>query len=303
MKKVYLLVIPTALAIAVAVNSVYWFLPYIWDAIGLGLAGAVVAVYLLTTMNKAKVRPYLAALIVVALLAAGGLRLIAPSLARSEVESIARSYLSGYYSSDRSRENVTSAEYQGRGTWKVNYFRSQGSMSQGWSYIEFDERTGKFGGPNRPTFSSATPTRTATPTAQPTPGKTWQEIRAERLGGQAVPTPTTTARKKTYEELKAERMAQPIPTPTPTPSSVTVTVRSYEFSPSEIRVPIGSTVTWFNEDSTSHYILTGLSSPASLVSGEIRIGQSWKYTFVQRGTYRYYCNLHPGVLQGSVIVY
>lgn len=75
-------------------------------------------------------------------------------------------------------------------------------------------------------------------------------------------------------------------------SANTVEIKGYAFAPTAVTVPVGTTVTWVNEDSVPHTV-TGKSGPAKFDSGQIASGGSWSGTFMTPGTYDYYCADHP----------
>ena len=74
-----------------------------------------------------------------------------------------------------------------------------------------------------------------------------------------------------------------------------------DFSPAVITVIIGTnnTVTWNNQDSTTH---TVTATDNSFNSGDIKAGTSWTYTFTTPGNYTYYCIYHSGWMRGTVVV-
>jgi plastocyanin len=74
--------------------------------------------------------------------------------------------------------------------------------------------------------------------------------------------------------------------------------RSYRFAPENITVPVGTTVTWTNNDTFTHTVRL-------LDSGEdqmMRPGESVTHTFAEPGLFRYDCSLHPQDMRGSVLV-
>jgi plastocyanin len=73
--------------------------------------------------------------------------------------------------------------------------------------------------------------------------------------------------------------------------------RSYRFAPAEITVPVGTTVTWTNNDQFSHSVR--LEGGPDLVA---RPGESVTYTFEAAGFYPYTCTFHPNDMDGSVLV-
>jgi plastocyanin len=75
-------------------------------------------------------------------------------------------------------------------------------------------------------------------------------------------------------------------------------VKSYRFSPAEITVAAGSTVTWTNNDNFVHNV--------HLLGGDttkpLPIGGSASITFNDPGLIRYECSLHPAQMKGSIRV-
>jgi plastocyanin len=75
--------------------------------------------------------------------------------------------------------------------------------------------------------------------------------------------------------------------------------RSYRFSPETIQVAAGTTVTFRNTDNFTHSVkLLDGSEPDQLV----KPGESVRVTFVQPGTFKYECSLHPRDMRGTVVV-
>ncbi len=90
----------------------------------------------------------------------------------------------------------------------------------------------------------------------------------------------------------------PAPTPGPTPTITEVEISGFAFAPATITIPVGTTVTWFNKDSVAHTV----SSRADVFdSGNLSGGATFSYTFDQKGSFEYYCKLHPS-MRGKVIV-
>ena len=76
----------------------------------------------------------------------------------------------------------------------------------------------------------------------------------------------------------------------------TVEAKNLAFTPSIIKVNVGDTVTFTNNDTTTHTVTS-----STFDSGELAEGQSFKRTFDTAGTYDYHCSLHP-FMTGQVIV-
>ena len=75
---------------------------------------------------------------------------------------------------------------------------------------------------------------------------------------------------------------------------------SYLFSPAQITVKAGSTVTWTNHDNFTHSVR--IPAQNGKVVGVMHPGQSVTFTFSSPGTYQYDCSFHPQNMKGTVIV-
>ena len=75
------------------------------------------------------------------------------------------------------------------------------------------------------------------------------------------------------------------------------------YIPSLIVIEKGKQVTWINEDSAFHTITSGFyDAPTDLFdSGHLDPFESYTLTFDEKGTYDYFCTLHPW-MKGQVIV-
>ncbi len=82
------------------------------------------------------------------------------------------------------------------------------------------------------------------------------------------------------------------------PAQVEVAIEGFAFKPAEITVPVGSTITWYNKDSATH---TVTAQDKIFDSGSLSSGGTFSYTFEQKGTFEYYCILHP-YMKGKVVV-
>jgi len=99
-------------------------------------------------------------------------------------------------------------------------------------------------------------------------------------------------------------------TPTTSPpgvaaAQVRITKNAYDpanaadaYSPNVIRVKVGDTVEWINDDIVAH---TVTADDKSFDSGDLGKAKKWSRKFTQPGTYRYHCTPHPYMV-GTVIV-
>lgn len=87
-------------------------------------------------------------------------------------------------------------------------------------------------------------------------------------------------------------------TTTAAPGGSQVTIQNFAFSPAELTVPVGTTVTWTNSDSTNH---TVTSDTAVFESATLARGDTFEFTFTQAGEFPYHCSLHPS-MTATIIV-
>ena len=79
-----------------------------------------------------------------------------------------------------------------------------------------------------------------------------------------------------------------------------VTIRDFAFDPPELSVPVGTTVTWTNEDNTTHTV-TGTDTGSPIASRDLDHGNTYSVTFDQVGTFNYLCSIHTN-MTGTVTV-
>ncbi len=80
----------------------------------------------------------------------------------------------------------------------------------------------------------------------------------------------------------------------------TVSMKNIAFNPSSLTINKGATVTWTNDDSTTHTVTsdTGLWD-----SGNLSPGQTYTHQFNDTGTFPYHCSSHVGQgMKGTIIV-
>ena len=81
-------------------------------------------------------------------------------------------------------------------------------------------------------------------------------------------------------------------------TSKTVGIKEFKYAPGALTVPLGTTVTWVNHDEEPHTVTsaTGAFASTGLVKDD-----SFAQTFTKRGTYQYFCALHPH-MKAAVVV-
>jgi len=77
-----------------------------------------------------------------------------------------------------------------------------------------------------------------------------------------------------------------------------VSVDNFSFAPAMASVAIGSTITWTNHDDIPHTIV---STEQKFKSPVLDTGEQFSHRFDARGTYTYFCSLHPK-MTGQIVV-
>jgi plastocyanin len=83
-----------------------------------------------------------------------------------------------------------------------------------------------------------------------------------------------------------------------TTTTTQVSIQDFFFSPANVSVQPGTTVTWVNEGSVPH---TVTSDDGQFDSGVLMPGDSYTVMFKGQGTITYHCAIHPS-MTGSVTV-
>jgi plastocyanin len=81
----------------------------------------------------------------------------------------------------------------------------------------------------------------------------------------------------------------------------TVTMKNFAFDPPALTVKSGTAVTWVNQDSATHTVVSDTGSPESFSSEPLSTGGTYTRTFTVPGTYSYHCSIHPS-MKGTVTV-
>ncbi len=84
-----------------------------------------------------------------------------------------------------------------------------------------------------------------------------------------------------------------------------VIIQDHSFSPSNLEVTEGTTVTWFNQGNDVHTVTSGSDGDhdGNFDSGNMDPGDEFSYQFDEPGTYEYYCIPHVQAgMTGTVTV-
>ena len=75
-----------------------------------------------------------------------------------------------------------------------------------------------------------------------------------------------------------------------------VEIKDFAFAPLTIKIKVGRTVTWTNQDSTKHDVAPDSESADFKGSNKLLAkGESYSFTFNKAGTYAYHCTPHPNM--------
>jgi plastocyanin len=72
--------------------------------------------------------------------------------------------------------------------------------------------------------------------------------------------------------------------------SAMIVIKDFDFSPMDVTIPAGGSVTWTNRDGEPH---TVVSLDGSFRSHALDQDDSFTFTFSKPGTYAYLCSIHP----------
>jgi len=78
----------------------------------------------------------------------------------------------------------------------------------------------------------------------------------------------------------------------------TIEISNFSFAPAVLTVPVGTTVTWVNEDDEPH---TVVESDTLFKSHALDTGDKFSFTFMTAGKFQYFCTIHAHMV-GTVVV-
>jgi|SRR5947209_20315278 len=91
------------------------------------------------------------------------------------------------------------------------------------------------------------------------------------------------------------------PSSTEAKSTGSISITNMMFTPSQITVAKGGTVTWTNNDATTHTVVDDLTNVGGPSSGQIAPGGTYSFTFTKTGSFQYHCSIHPS-MRGTIVV-
>ncbi|MGH7157418.1 MAG: cupredoxin domain-containing protein [Candidatus Saccharimonadales bacterium] len=85
------------------------------------------------------------------------------------------------------------------------------------------------------------------------------------------------------------------------PASGVINIRDMMFTPSQITVAKGGTVTWTNNGTTTHEVVDDLSNVGGPDSGTISPGGTYSFMFNRTGSFQYHDPSHTS-MRGTIVV-
>jgi plastocyanin len=82
------------------------------------------------------------------------------------------------------------------------------------------------------------------------------------------------------------------------PDANRIVVKDFMFTPNNLTIKAGSSVTWSNQDDEPH---TVVSDAGLFRSGAIDTNESFSFKFDKPGTYHFTCSIHPRMV-GTIVV-
>ena len=83
--------------------------------------------------------------------------------------------------------------------------------------------------------------------------------------------------------------------------TVHIAYRNITIAPDTVKVKVGTTVVWTNQDPVEHNV-TSRGGPQRFVSGNFGEGKSFQVTLVKPGVIHYLCTIHPTSMNGTIAV-
>ncbi|MDB5293491.1 MAG: hypothetical protein JWL69_4732 [Phycisphaerales bacterium] len=77
-----------------------------------------------------------------------------------------------------------------------------------------------------------------------------------------------------------------------------VSIANLAYSPATLKIHVGDTVIWTNNDDRDH---TVIATDGSFKSPNIKAGKTYEFTFSKAGKFSYGCSYHPR-MKGTIVV-
>ena len=90
--------------------------------------------------------------------------------------------------------------------------------------------------------------------------------------------------------------------PAPAVAGTQISIKGFAFNPNQPSVAKGATVTWSNDDGTTHTVTSGVpGTPSGKFDQRVEPGKTFSVTFSESGTYEFFCNIHNS-MRGTITV-
>ena len=77
-----------------------------------------------------------------------------------------------------------------------------------------------------------------------------------------------------------------------------IEMANFAFAPTQLTIPVGTTVTWKNTDDATH---TSTSGDEAWQSGRLAAGEQFSFMFDEAGEFTFFCSIHPS-MTGTITV-
>ena len=131
----------------------------------------------------------------------------------------------------------------------------------------------------------------ASNTTATSPSITFQSGMTPGMSGQAMPGMSG------MQSPPASASATAADSPAPQ-GGTAVAITDFKFNPAALTVPVGTAVTWTNQDEEPHTIA---AKDGSFHSPGMDTHGTYSFTFTTPGSYDYICSIHP-FMTGTVVV-
>ncbi|MBW2974366.1 cupredoxin domain-containing protein [Candidatus Woesearchaeota archaeon] len=82
-------------------------------------------------------------------------------------------------------------------------------------------------------------------------------------------------------------------------NEVTVTIRNLRFYPNEVTISPGTTIRWFNNDTTAHKVV---AYDRLFYGPRLNPGEEYTFTFTKEGSHSYFDAVFPKIGRGKIVV-
>ena len=139
----------------------------------------------------------------------------------------------------------------------------------------------------------------ASNTTAASPSISFQSGMTPGMSGQAMPGMSGSAMPAMSGMQSPPASASATTADSPAPQGGTaVSISNFKFNPATLTVPVGTTVTWTNQDEEPH---TVAAKDGSFHSPGMDTHGTYSFTFTTPGSYDYICSIHP-FMTGTVVV-